>query len=186
MNIYGKKIMLRAIERKDHELITSMFNSPEIERLVIGWSFPLSQLAHEKWIEEHYKDDNLRLIIERLDSHEAVGVAMLTDIDWKNRKASYGIKIADKENRHQGLGIDTTMAFMRYAFDELQLNRLDSCCLEDNVLSKKMHMKCGWVEEGVRRNYIYKQGKYKDLIELGILAQDYYSLLESNNYWVNC
>lgn len=52
-------------------------------------------------------------------------MATLRDIDWKNRKAHHGMKLANKERRGKGIGTDTVMAIMRYAFDELGLNRLD-------------------------------------------------------------
>lgn len=64
MNIYGKKTVLRAIEKEDCILIVDMFNDPEIESKVIGWSFPLSRYAQEKWLENHYNDTDYRFIIE--------------------------------------------------------------------------------------------------------------------------
>ena len=75
------------------------------------------------------------------------------------------------------------MAIMRYAFDELDLNRLDGSWFSDNLQSKYMYMKCGWTEEGVRRSYIFKRGKFRDLVVTGILAQDYYALIEKEHYW---
>lgn len=182
MNIYGKKVILRAMEKEDCKLIREMFNDPEIENLVVGWAFPLSQYAQEKWFEAHYNDKNFRFIIETQEDG-AVGIATLTDIDWKNRMAYHGIKLAQASCRGKGIGTDTVMAIMRYAFDELGLNRLNGSWFPENVSSKKMYMKCGWKEEGVRRNYIYKHGHYRDLIETGVLATDYYDLIQKNNYW---
>lgn len=182
MNIYGKKTVLRAIEKEDCILIVDMFNDPEIESKVIGWSFPLSRYAQEKWLENHYNDTDYIFIIEN-DEKKAVGIATLTDIDWKNRKAFHGIKIANSNERHKGIGTDAVMAIMRYAFDELGLNRLDGAWFPDNLPSRNMYMKCGWKEEGVRKNYIFKNGKYHDLVEAGILAENYYLLVKNNHYW---
>lgn len=182
MNIYGKRVLLRAIEKEDCELIRSMFNDPEIEKNVIGWSLPLSQYAQEKWLEQHYNDADYRFVIE-IEEKVPLGIATLTDIDWKNRKAFHGIKIANINVRRRGIGTDAVMAIMRYAFDELQLNRLDGRWFEDNIASKNMYMKCGWKEEGIRRNYIYKGGRYKNVVETGILATEYYELVKNNHYW---
>lgn len=182
MNIYGKKVVLRAMEPSDCELVREMFNDPEIERLVVGWSFPLSQYSQVKWYEEHYGDGDFRFIIETKEDG-AVGVATLLDIDWKNRMAQHGIKLAKKDIRGKGIGTDAVMAIMRYAFDELGLNRLNGAWFPDNLPSRNMYMKCGWKEEGVRRNYIYKNGKYHDLVETGILAEEYYDLVNTTKYW---
>lgn len=183
MNIYGKKVMLRAMEKTDLELVRQLFNDPDVEHNVVGWSFPLSSYQQEKWFEMHYSENNsFRFIIETFEG-ETVGVATLVDIDWKNRRAEHGIKILKMENRHKGIGTDAVMAIMRYAFDELQLIRLDGAWFEDNVASKNMYMKCGWKEEGLRKKYIYKNGKYKDLYITGVLAEDYYALIKKNKYW---
>ena len=183
MNIKGKIVTLRAMEKQDCEMIRGLFNDPEIENLVIGWAFPVSSYAQEKWFEQHYNDDrNFRFVIET-EEDGAVGIATLVDIDWKNRHATHGIKIANKKHRARGIGTDTVMAIMRYAFDELQLNRLDSSRFPNNKPSKKLYTKCGWVEEGVRRNYIFKNGKYRDLVITGIMADEYHELIKNNHYW---
>lgn len=183
MNIYGKKVILRSMEKSDLELVRELFNDREIEHLVIGWSFPLSSYQQEKWFEEHYNDfSNFRFVI---DSREdgPIGIATLISIDWKNRRAEHGIKILSKNVRHKGLGTDAVMAIMRYAFDELQLVRLDGSWFTDNIASKKMYMRCGWKEEGLKKNYVYQDGLYKDVMMTGILAEDYYKLIELNKYW---
>lgn len=182
MNIYGKKVVLRAMEKSDCELVRGMFNDPEIENLVVGWAFPLSEYAQEKWYEQHYNDRDFRFIIETQEDG-AVGVATLLDIDWKNRMAEHGIKLAKDISRGKGIGTDAVMAIMRYAFDELGLNRLNGSWFKDNIASKNMYMKCGWKEEGIRRKFIYKHGKYRDLVETGVLAEDYYKLVKENKYW---
>ncbi|WP_061307715.1 GNAT family N-acetyltransferase [Clostridium botulinum] len=183
MNIKGKFVTLRAIEREDLELMKEMLNDSEIEKLVVGWSFPVSSYQQNKWYETNIENNNnLRFIIETEDDG-AVGLATLTNIDWKNRRANHGIKLANKKNRTKGIGTDTVMAVMRYAFDELQLNRLDGSWFEDNKASKRLYEKCGWNTEGIRKQYIYKGGKYRDLAITGILADEYYKLIENTHYW---
>lgn len=112
-----------------------------------------------------------------------MGIATLTGIDWKNRRASHGIKLAGRERRAKGIGTDAVMAVMRYAFDELGLHRLDGSWFEENTASSRLYTRLGWREEGICREYIYKRGRYRDLILTGILAEDYYKLLERNRYW---
>lgn len=185
MNIYGKKVVLRAMELKDIDFIKDMFNDPDLENLVTGWAFPVSSYAQEQWMKNHYNDQtSFRFVIET-EEDGPLGIATLTNIDWKNKKATHGMKLANKERRSKGIGTDTVMAIMRYAFDELGLNRLDGSWFDSNVASKGMYTKCGWKEEGVRRKYIYKKGAYRDLTVVGILASEYYALIKENDYWNN-
>ena len=49
MNIRGKKIILRAIEKRDLELLHKWSNDPEINYMLGGWHFPSSPQDQEKW-----------------------------------------------------------------------------------------------------------------------------------------
>jgi RimJ/RimL family protein N-acetyltransferase len=183
MNIYGKKVVLRAIEMEDCALIIDMFNDPEIENLVGGWTFPLSLFAQKKWLEAHYNDrDSVRFVIDT-EEDGAIGIMTLTAIDWKNRNAELGAKIASKQTRFKGYGTDAMMAIMRYAFDELGFHRLEASRLATNQVSERLLAKCGFVEEGIKRDYIYKGGKYIDLVVASILADEYNQLISTNQYW---
>ena len=185
MNIKGKIVTLRAMTKADMQMICNMFNDPEIENLVVGWAFPISMEQQEKWFESHINDDrNFRFVIET-EEDGAVGIVTLTDIDWKNRRATHGIKLANKEKRTKGIGTDTVMAIMRYAFDELQLHRLDGSWFDSNIPSQRLYTKCGWKVEGVHKEYIFKRGQYRDLVFVRILESEYRDLISTNHYWGN-
>ena len=117
MNIRGKKITLRAIEKDDCRLIVEMFNDPEMENLVVGWSFPLSEFSQEKWIEEHYRDQhNLRFVIEN-EQKETLGIATLVEIDWKNRSAVQAIKPEYRSCSPAAFAVFSAPVCSRYRMD---------------------------------------------------------------------
>lgn len=184
MNIKGKFVTLRAMELEDQELLREMINSPEIEKMVGGYSFPTSKMQQNKWFENNINDkNNIRLIIET-EEDGAIGFANLVNIDWKNRTAFHGIKIANKKFRARGIGTDTVMAVMKYAFEELNLNRLDGTIIDYNEPSIKLYCnKCGWKIEGTRRNAVFKGNEFHDEFILGILKEDYLDLVKTNSYW---
>jgi len=185
MNIKGKIVTLRQMTMADMQMICDMFNDPELENLVVGWAFPLSIEQQKQWYERNINDQrNFRFVIDTPEDG-AVGIATLTDIDWKNRRAMHGIKLANKERRTKGIGTDTVMALMRYAFDELGLHRLDGSWFDFNAPSKGLYKKCGWKEEGVVRECVYKRGEWRDLTVVGILESDYRELIAKNHYWDN-
>lgn len=183
MNIKGKIVTLRQMTRNDMQMICDMFNDPELENLVVGWAFPLSLEQQQRWYDNNIDDNrNFRFVVETADDG-AIGIATLVDIDWKNRRAMHGIKLANSDNRAKGIGTDVVMAIMRYAFDELGLHRLDGAWFDFNTLSVNLYKKCGWKEEGVRREYVYKRGGWRDLTVVGVLESDYRELIEKNHYW---
>lgn len=183
MNIKGKIVTLRAMTSDDLQMICDMFNDPELENLVVGWAFPLSIEQQKQWFEKNMNDQkNFRFVIETPDDG-AVGIATLTNIDWKNRTATHGIKLANRQNRTKGIGTDTVMAIMRYAFDELGLHRLDGSWFDENAASKGLYKKCGWKEEGIKRSCVFKHGEWRNLTIVGALESDYRDAVVRLNYW---
>lgn len=185
MNVYGKKVTLRAPETHDIELLNKWANDTDIWRVMGGWHFPYSRLSTERWLSNLNNDDpaGLRFCIDTRD-HGLIGTASLIEIDWKNRHAWHGIMLGDKEIRGAGFGLDTVMAIMRYAFDELGLTRLDGGMIETNTRSISFYTKsCGWEIEGRRRNWFYSDGRYLDHILVGVTRERYRQLVEETGYW---
>lgn len=175
MNIYGKRILLRAMEPDDMEMYREMANDPEIEWMVGGWSFPISTTEQMRWYERVVVDkSNLRFTIVLANSNEAIGMVNLVNIDWKNRSAFHGIKLVESVPHRKGIGTDAVMTIMSYAFDELQLVRLDSAWTEYNEASIALYKKCGWSIEGCKKRGVFKRGRYYDRYFGGILCEDYY------------
>lgn len=183
MNIYGKKVILRAVEKKDSNLLLSLINSPELEYWVVGNSLPVSSIQQNAWIDNVSNSrTDIRLIVEN-EAEISVGFANIVQIDYVNRSAVHGVKFS-KEHRGAGYAKDTVMAVMKYAFDTLNLNRLESTILEYNQPSVNLYTKaCGWRIEGVKKSAVYKNGKYNDLIMIAITKEDYIDFLKFNNYW---
>jgi len=171
------------MEQEDMPMLLGMMNDPSIEYTMGSGTFPLSRFEQERWYEMVIGDPrNLRLIIE-LASGQSVGLVTLTSIDWKNRVASHGIKISNIADRGTGTGTDSVMALMRYAFEELQLHRLETVWFPDNVPSRKLYLKCGWAEEGVRRSCAYQRSQYRDMCYASILEPEYRALVAATCYW---
>lgn len=186
MNIYGKKIYLRAMEPEDMEMLRDTVNDPEIERMVGGWSFPTSAYEQMKWFENVYQDQrNKRFIIVDIKTDLALGMVNLVNIDWKNRVAFTGMKLHSTAPHGEGIATDAIMTIMSYAFDQLQLERLDGSWLLYNIPSKKAYEKCGWIEEGIKRHAIFKDGQYFDQAYAGVLKEDYMKAKLRLNWMTN-
>jgi len=184
MILKGKFVTLRPIEEEDLDFVRTLFNDPELENLVVGWSWPVSKYQHRKWFEKISTDTkSIRYIIETKEDGP-VGTSGWKEIDWKNRIAiSIGIRIINKKLRSKGIGVDTCMAMFKNIFDDLQMNRTDSEVIEYNKASIKLLEKLGYKLEGVKRNYIYKNGRYNNLLLYGLLREEYYETVKRLKYW---
>ena len=43
--------------------------------------------------------------------------------------------------------------------------------------------KAGFTQEGLRREVVYKNGKYIDMILMGVTRKDYQDYIARTNYW---
>ena len=173
MNLKGKKIYLRALNQEDMKLLNQMINDDYIEKMVVGWNRPISEYEQNEWYANLKNDDNIRYAINTVENkNNIIGSATIRNIDWKNRSASYDIKMI-KEFTGKGLGTDTIQTLLKYSFKELNLNRINVNIIEYNEASKKMFEKCGFIIEGVQRKAVFKNGKYHSVLNLGILKEDF-------------
>jgi RimJ/RimL family protein N-acetyltransferase len=184
MNIKGKKVLLRAIEKSDLKLIHQWSNDPDINYMLGGWHFPSSMQDQERWYESFSLNSvNQRFAVEA-EGFGLIGIANIIEINWKDRNATYGVLLGDKDIRGKGLGTDITMTVQRYVFEELNLKRLNGNFISYNEKSLHVHMeKCGWKIDGVRKNGYFRKNQWWDQIVAGVSREDYFALVERTNYW---
>lgn len=184
MNIQGRKVHLRSIEFEDLPILNKWANDPEIQMGLGGWHFPTSMADQRKWYDSLSAESRHQRFAIETGELGLIGTANLVDIDWKNGTAFHGLMLGDKEIRGKGYGADAVMALMRYAFEELRLERLDGSMIEYNEASLRLYIgKCGWKEEGRQRNWYFRKGRRWDRILVGITRADHSELLLSNDYW---
>lgn len=183
MPIIGNNIYLRPMELSDMREYQTMLNDETISYSVVGWSFPVSMDEQESWFHRVASDDkNRRFTIVLRNNDVAVGMVTLSSIDWHNRSATHGIKLLPDCPKRKGIGTDAVITLMKYAFEEVNLNRLNGSWIEYNVFSQGLYRKCGWHIEGKKNEAIYRNGEYHNLIIAGVTKKDYLEMKKKNNW----
>lgn len=172
MNIYGDRVLLRAIEPHDSALLLEMINDPATEKMLGGGSFPVSEAGQAKWIAEQTgRNDVLRCIVaDRNTPDQGVGTVILSDIDQKNGVAQVHVKLASS-GRGKGYGTDALNALVNYAFTQMRLHCIYAHVLSYNEPSQKLFEKCGFQKEGILRARAFKDGNYADAISYSIVNE---------------
>ena len=123
------------------------------------------------------KDKNLFLFgIRTLDGDQLIGNCSLMQTDWRNRKAVLGIGIGDKAYWGKGYGSEATALLMEYAFDELNLHRVELEVYDFNERARRAYEKVGFVHEGICREALFRDGAYHDIHIMGLLREDWVRL----------
>ncbi|WP_096154171.1 GNAT family N-acetyltransferase [Bacillus sp. FJAT-45066] len=114
-------------------------------------------------------------IIEMKEDNFIIGVTSLINIDTKNRNAECIIDIGEKEYWGKGYGTEALKILLDYAFLELNLHRVLLRVFSLNERAIHIYKKLGFVKEGVVRESLYRNGKWHDIITMGILKKEYTS-----------
>ena len=106
------------------------------------------------------------------DSNRLIGKFILFQFSEQNRRAEVGYIL---DRRHWGLGYmsEVMECMLDYAFDALELHRLEADTDPDNAASLAILEKYGFQREGLFRQRWYVGGKWLDSVMLGLLKADF-------------
>ena len=133
----------------------------------------VSEAREKKWIEDtifHSADIKLAVCLTENNLH--IGNVYLTDLNYVNRTAESHILIGNKKYWGQGYAREALLQILHYGFEERGLNRVEARINADNVASLRMHEKCGYKRDGVLRQAVFKNGRFKDVVVMSILKED--------------
>lgn len=109
----------------------------------------------------------LAICLRENDRH--IGNISLQQISAKNRNAEFAILIGDPSVYGKGIGYEAGKLLVDYAFQTLKLHRLYCGTHSENIGMQTLALKLGMREEGRRRDAIFKNGKFADVVEYGLL-----------------
>lgn len=76
------------------------------------------------------------------------------------------------EYARQGYMREALSALVHYAFEVLDLSRLESACLAENAASRALLEKCGYKYEGVAQSYLQINGRWRNHVLYANLRHD--------------
>ncbi len=174
-NITGEKVVLRAVEPEDLDVMYVWENDPQL------WEYgqtrvPYSRYQLRQFIERQGQDlgddGELRLIIclpcesefrgqTLIDAGEAVGVIDIFEYSPTHRRAGVGVLI---DPAYRGCGyaseaLNVVENYLKYTFELHQLWCNVAC---DNFASMSLFEGAGYSVVGVKRGWIRRNGDYLD------------------------
>jgi RimJ/RimL family protein N-acetyltransferase len=115
---------------------------------------------------------DLRLAVETQGGVH-IGAINLHRVHAEDRKAALGIIIGAKECWGRGYGGDAIDTLLRFAFHEMNLNRVWLTVTAGHERGIACYRRCGFREEARQRQGFYKHGRYWDFLVMGILRREF-------------
>jgi diamine N-acetyltransferase len=160
-----KEIRLRALEPEDLELLYDWENN-ESNWTISNTISPFSKYTLKRYLENSHKNiyesGQLRLMIEQIRDKVTVGTIDIFDFDPFHRRAGLGILVADEEHRRKGYASMALTGLIEYCFNTLQLHQLYCNILANNHESMDLFMKLGFIESGIKKEWIKTSDGYLD------------------------
>jgi RimJ/RimL family protein N-acetyltransferase len=174
----GKHVTLRAIEREDLPLLVGFNNDLDVE-LAGGGDPPMPQsLARlQAEFDESASEggrDGLTFAIEA--DNKFIGQCSLFNQNQVAQTAELGIGIGDKEYWGRGYGREAVNLLLEFGFQKHNIRRIFLRVEARNQRAIKAYSACGLIEEGRLREHVWNNGRYDDLIFMGILRKEWTEL----------
>jgi ribosomal-protein-alanine N-acetyltransferase len=105
------------------------------------------------------------------ENGKLVGTTGFAWCDMKNRRAEIGYVLA---RPYWGRGImpEAVRRIIRFAFEEMGLNRIECCHFLPNEKSGRVMQKVGMSLEGIARERVFAKGRFWDIKQYAILRSD--------------
>jgi len=152
-----KDIRLRALEPEDLELLYDWENN-DTNWVISNTVSPFSKYTLKRYLENSHKSiyetGQIRLMIDHIPDNKTIGTIDVFDFDPFHKRAGLGILIANENYRRKGFGSMALTCLIRYCFNTLQLHQLYCNILDNNLLSIDLFKKQGFVQAGLKRDWI--------------------------------
>ena len=180
VRLEGEKVVLRRISEGDvTQRYLDFLNDKDVTKFLDAGRKKHSIDNLKFYVKEKIsKKDCIFLAVIDTESGLHIGNVKIEPIDYDNRKAVIGIMIGDKNFWGKGYGTEAMRTTVKFCFQDLNLNRVTLGVNADNIQAIKAYKKVGFVQEGVLREDVIRDGKKYNWILMGLLRKDFKSIIK--------
>ncbi len=171
--LVGEGVELRRHDPANYALYARWYGDEEIWHLTSWAREPLRRAEVERLFEDREKssaDDSFAIFRE--GEEEPIGVISLVNISEADASADLSVIVGDEQDRNEGLGTEAIRTILRYAFEDLGLERVSLSVFEFNEPAIQAYEKLGFEREGRIRQAVRREGTAHDAILMKVRAPE--------------
>ncbi|MBI4065717.1 GNAT family N-acetyltransferase [Candidatus Kaiserbacteria bacterium] len=172
----GATINLRPLSLDDAKGdYVNWFNDAEVCQHNAHHTYPYNRKLAEQYIKDANRQKHTMVLAITNKKGTHIGNVSLQSINYISRSAEFAIIIGNKRYWGKGVAKEAGRLLLKHGFGALNLHRIYCGTSANNIAMQKVALALGMRKEGRRRDAIYKNGMYADIIEYGILKKDFKS-----------
>ena len=173
--LVGERLVLRALEESDADgEYPGWLNDEEVSRGNAHHRHPYTRESALDYIRRSRASiEELVLAMALKDSGRHIGNITLKRIDPVYRSAEFAILLGARDSSGQGYSKEAGRLLCDHGFFTLNLRRIHCGTFESNVPMQKLAEHLGMHLEGRRRQAAFKDGRWLDVLEYGVLCDEY-------------
>lgn len=171
LNVYIRPIILSdAVELLNLEKRNQAFFKPySVTHPETYWTLESYRELITKW-EQNTKDEKeYRFGIFKINGDVLIGTIDLFQVFRGPRQSALLGYSLDQEHNGKGYTTEAAKLVVKYAFETLNLHRIEAGVMPDNIASIRVLEKAGFHKEGIARKNVKINGRWEDHQMLAIL-----------------
>lgn len=172
--LHSPRLFLRDCTPDDLEAVLAVYGDPAVTA-----NFGLSPFTADKAkaflayavdnASRRPRTDYLVAVVSRVHQ-EIIGCGRLVLADYSSAEIGCVLRA---DHLKQGFGTEASLLLLSLGFDYLRLHRIWGAIFPANALAASAAQKCGMTFEGILRDHLYIEGKWKNSAIYSILAHEW-------------
>ncbi len=164
----------------------SYYTDPEVNKFIlcdIPTDLEGARRELHYWRNVFYQNDGIYFAIADKNTGQMIGSIGLTGYNAYQSRIEISYDLAHK---YWGRGImkNAIKALVKYAFESFyygKINRVEAFVSVNNLASKNLLLKTGFIFEGILRQHRYHRGSYVDVCSFSMLRSDFVRLRQQQD-----
>jgi ribosomal-protein-alanine N-acetyltransferase len=176
-----ERFILREVVESDYAAIYDIYcdeDAVKYQQIKAMSTIEQAKKSVEFFINGFKNKKFIRWCITLKENSEVVGLITLHDFDAWNSKVEIGYML-NKKYWRQNVMSEAAIKVIHYAFEVIELNRVEALVDPENIASNKLNVKLGFAKEGLKKEAAYNKRteKYEDRLMFGIVKSGIYSVV---------
>ena len=175
-----ERVVLRPMRMDDQEMVMRWRTMPQITRYMSTDSTTDIEEQRAWFLKQDAMVSSYQWVIEL--NEKPIGVTSITEVNEVDGTCTRGTYVAEQAERSFQMITDIYANQHDFIFEKLNLKKIVIQVFEENKFVVKLNKMCGFKQKKILENYIEKNGKKYNLIELELTREDWKKKKENWHY----